>query len=165
MGDAILRARTLGQLEMGKTVGGASLILLALLMVYGFMRSDLSLTAPATIGALLITVGLPAFGGLALLTGRFRGGRRLDERREQLRQQTIESELLRLAGERGGKLTVVEAVRDLALTPEAATQAFNALHAKELAEIEVTDAGVLVYSFHDLQRLGDKARSKNILDA
>jgi hypothetical protein len=150
---------------VGRTVAGIGLILLSLFMLLGFLRSDAALGAPATIGALLVSVALPAAGGAALLAGRFGSRRRVAARREQLRLQTLDAELLRLAEQHGGKLTVVEVVRDLALTPEAAKEALDALHARELAEIEVTDSGVLVYAFHDIARLRDKPSSRGLLDA
>ena len=150
---------------MARLIGGAGLLLLSLFMLLGFLRSDASLAAPATVAALLITVGLPAVAGAALVAGRFGYRRRLAERKEQLRQQTLDAEILRLAEQHDGKLTVVEVVRELAVTPEAAKQALDALHTRELAEIEVTESGVLVYAFHDLQRLKEKPYSKGLLDA
>ena len=150
---------------MARLIGGAGLLLLSLFMLLGFLRSEASLAAPATIAALLITVGLPAAAGAALVAGRFGYRRRLAQRKDQLRQQTLDAEILRLAGEHGGKITVVEVVRDLAVTPEAAKQALDAMHTRELAEIEVTPSGVLVYAFHDLQRLKEKPHSRGLLDA
>jgi hypothetical protein len=150
---------------LGKLWGGGALLLIALLMVVGFLRSDVDVSAPATLIAVLIGVVLPAGGGVALLASHFGAGRRIDQRREQLRRQTIEAEILRLAAQRHGKLTVVEVVTEMALTPEAATESLNALMARDLAEIEVTDSGVLVYAFHDVQHLPEKADSREILDA
>lgn len=149
---------------MGRVVGAIALLFVSLFMLLGFMRSSASLAAPSTIVALLLTVGLPAVGAAALLAGRFRGGRRLTARREQLRLQTIDAEILRLAEQHAGKLTVVEVVSALAVTPEAAKNALDGFHTRELAEIEITDSGVLVYVFHDVQRLKEKAFSKGVLD-
>lgn len=149
---------------MGTLVGGASLLLLALFMLLGFVRSGASLAAPTTVVALLISVGLPAAGGVALLAGRLGYGRRLARRKEHLRQQTLDAEILRVAEQKGGKITVVEVVRELAVTPDAAKQALDGLHTRELAEIEITDSGVLVYAFHDLQRLHEKPSAKGLLD-
>jgi hypothetical protein len=150
---------------LGKLLGGSGLLLIALLMLVGFLRSDVSASAPATLVAVLIGVVLPAGGGVALLASHFGAGRRIGERREQLRRQTLESEILRLAGQRGGKLTMVEVVTELAVTPEAATAALNALMIRDLAEIQITDSGVLVYAFRDIQHLPEKAGSRDILDA
>lgn len=145
---------------MGR-IAGWLLIALAAFMFIGYLGADVE--GPAAVFALLITVLLPAAGGAALLTGRVRG-RALGARRAELRQQTLEAELLRLAGRHGGKLTIVEAVGELAITPEDAKQALDALAVRGLADFEVTESGVIVYVFHDVQNLGDKARSKGLLE-
>ena len=149
---------------MTKVVGFA-LLALAGFMLLGFLRSDAETGAPATIAALLITVALPALGGIALLTKRLRGGARLAERREMLRQQTYESEILRLAAQRQGRLTAVELVTEFAITPEKANELLESLMVRQLADVEVTDSGVVVYVFHDVKNLADKPRARGILDA
>lgn len=150
---------------MARLIGGGSLLLLSLFMLLGFFRSDVTLSAPTTAFALIITVALPAAAGAALLAGKLGYRRKLANRKEQLRLQTMDAEILRLAGKHNGKLTVVEVVSELAVTPETAKRALEAMHMRELAEIEITDSGVLVYAFHDIQRLSEKPYSKGILDA
>ena len=150
---------------MGRIAGGVALLLLSLFMLLGFVRSDAALSAPATIGALLITVGLPAIGGILLMNPRLMRGKQLATRREQLRQQTFESEILRLAAQRDGRLTVVELMTEFAIPQDQANALLESLVVRELAEIEITDSGVVVYAFHDVRHLGDKPRAKGILDA
>jgi hypothetical protein len=150
---------------VGRIAGGVALLLLALFMLLGFVRSDAALSAPATIAALLITVGLPAAGGIVLMNPRFMRGKQLAARREQLRQQTFESEILRLAGQREGRLTTVEVMTEFAIPQDQANALLGSLVARELADIEITDSGVVVYAFHDVRHLGDKPRAKGILDA
>ena len=146
-------------------VVGFALLALAGFMLLGFLRSDAERGAPAAIAALLITVALPALGGIALLTKRLRGGARLAERREVLRQQTYESEILRLAAQRQGRLTAVELVTEFAVTPEKANELLESLMVRQLADVEVTDSGVVVYVFHDVKHLADKPRARGIFDA
>lgn len=150
---------------MWKLVGSALLLLLSLFMLAGFLQSDAARTAPATLAALLITVGVPMVGGLALAAGHFGGRGRLARRREELRQQTIESEILRLAARHDGKLTAVEVASEMALAPEAAKDALDALAVREHADLEITESGVIVYSFHDVRHLNQKSRAKGVLDA
>lgn len=150
---------------MGKLVGAALLLALSLLMLVGFLGSTASIGAPATIAALLLTVGLPAAAGVALASSHFRGGGRLANRRRELRRQTIESEVLRLAGQHRGRLTAVEVAQEMAIAPEEAKEVLDSLVVREMAELEITDAGLLVYAFSDVQRLGGKSRAKGILDA
>lgn len=150
---------------MWKLVGSALLLLLSLFMLAGFLQSDAARTAPATLAALLITVGVPMVGGLALAAGHFGGRGRLARRRDELRQQTIESEILRLAARHDGKLTAVEVASEMALAPEAAKDALDALAVREHADLEITESGVIVYSFHDVRHLNQKSRAKGVLDA
>ena len=153
------------EFRMSRLVGSALLLLLSLFMLVGFLRSDAPLTAPTTIAALLVTVVLPAGAGVALVAGRARGRGRLTRRREELRRQTIESEILRLAEQRGARLTAVEVASEMAITPEAAKDALDSLALRELAEIEITDSGLIVYAFRDVRHLPEKPRAKGVLDA
>jgi hypothetical protein len=150
---------------VGKTVAGIGLLILSLFMLLGFLRSGADLSTPATIAALLITVVLPAVGGILLTTNRFARGKQLAARREELRQQTFESEILRLAGQRQGRLTAVEVVTEFAIPLDRANELLESLVVRELADIEVTDSGVVVYAFHDIKHLADKPHAKGILDA
>jgi hypothetical protein len=150
---------------VGRLVGGALLVLLSLFMLFGFLGSSASLGAPATIAALLLTVALPAAAGVALASGHFRARGRFARRRDELRQQTIESEILRLAGQRDGRLTAVEVASDMAISPEAAKDALDSLALREQAELEITESGVIVYAFHDVRHLEEKPHAKGVLDA
>ena len=146
----------------GRTWGGVALLAVAAFMLLGFLRSSASLASPTAIAALLITVALPAAGGVALLRG---GGGARRARVERLRQQTIEAEILRLAIQHAGKLTAVEVATALALPPEAAKASLDSLVEREVADLEITDAGVIVYSFHDAKNVGGKHTARGILDA
>lgn len=145
---------------MGRKTGVA-LLTLAGVMLWGFMRSDASLAAPATMAAVLITIVLPAAGGVYLLGF---GGRRRSARMEALRQRTIDAEILRLAAREGGRLTASEVAVALALSPEAAKGALDALMHREVADIAVSEDGVLVYVFHDTGTIGDKQSARGLLD-
>ena len=147
---------------MSRTSGGIALLVLAALMFLGFIRSGASLAAPATIVAVLLTAIAPAVGGVALLRG---GGTARTRRLDQLRQQTIDAEILRLAVSERGKLTAVEVATALALTPETAKEALDALVARDVADIAVTERGVIVYTFHDAKHIGGKGEAKGVLDA
>lgn len=146
---------------MNRTTGGIALLVLAALMFLGFVRSDASLSAPATIVALLITAVAPAVGGIALLRG---GGTARARRLDQLRQQSIDAEILRLAVAEGGMLTAVEVATALTLTPEAAKEKLDALVGRDVADIAVTERGVVVYTFHDAKHIGGKGNAKGVLD-
>lgn len=141
---------------------GYGLLALAGLLLYGFLRSSASLASPATVAALLITVALPAAAGIAILRGFTRGD---TARREKLRQATVEAEVMKLAMQHAGKLTAVEVATALALPIDATKAHLDAMVEREIADIEITDDGVIVYTFQDAKHLGGKATSRGILDA
>jgi predicted DNA-binding transcriptional regulator len=149
---------------MGKLLGGGGLIVLALFMLLGFFNAGPMSSAVAGL-TLLIAVALPAAAGAALLRSHFRDATGFAQQREQLRLQTYESEILQLAQRKGGKLTVVEVAAETGLDAPTADAALQSLAQHGVAEIEVTDSGVLVYAFYDIQKLPEKASSRNILDA
>ena len=148
---------------MGRKIGGAALLLLAAVMLLGFTRSSAGLFSPTALFALLITVALPAAAGVALLRGALGGTSR--GRMAQLRQQTIDAEILRLAMRQRGRLTAVEVASALALSGEEAKGALDSLVTREVADLEVTDDGVLVYTFHDARYLDGQSGTTGLLDA
>lgn len=150
---------------MNKLIGAAFLALLALFMLAGFLNSSLALSSGSAIVALLLTVGLPAAGAVMLARGHYADKSRLTGRKAELRRNTIDAEILRLAGEHGGRLTAVEVATALSMTPESAAEALSQLGIRGQADVEVTDDGVLVYSFYDVRHLGGKSTAKGVLDA
>lgn len=147
---------------MSRIVGWL-LIAIAAFMFVGFLSAEVG--GAVAIAALVLTVVLPGAAGVALVTGRLSaGGRGNSDRTAALRQQTLEAELLRLAGRHDGKLTIVEAVSELAISPDDAKQALDTLAVRGLADFEVTDSGVVVYVFHDIRKLGDKPQSRGLLE-
>ena len=137
---------------------------LALFMVWGFLRADVDPTALRTLVALLIVAGLPAAGGSWLLARHFGLGRGIERRREALRRDTIEAEILQMASRHDGRLTAVEVAGELAIPTKTAEETLNELMAREMADIEVTDSGLLVYTFHDVRSLSEKQSAKGLLD-
>ena len=150
---------------MNKLIGAVLLALVALVMLAGFFSSRLSLSAPSTLAALVLTVALPAAGAALLARGHFAEKSRLTGRKAELRRSTIDAEILRLAGEHAGRLTAVEVAMALSMTPESAAEALASLGVRGQADVEVTDDGVLVYSFYDVRHLGGKQSAKGVLDA
>lgn len=147
-----------------RPVAGFGLIGVSLFMLLGFFTADLSGSALVTLLTLLIGVGIPGAAGGTLLYQHFGGQKRLAGSRAQLKRQTQESELLRLAGEHGGRLTVVEVVRELAVTHGEAEELLKSLQVRGFAEIEITESGMLVYRFPDVQLLEEKSSGTGVLD-
>ena len=148
-----------------RVLGGALLIGVALFMALGFAASTGHRSLGVTIAVVLITMGIPAGAGLALIRGHYRDHRLLTADRAELRLQTWESELVKLAAERGGKLTVVEAVAATGLRVPQVEEALRSLAEQGVADLDVTDSGMLVYRFPDIQLQGEKGGSKPILES
>lgn len=150
---------------MGRLLGGGGLVALAAFMLLGFFNLSQPPGLTVAVLTLLVAVAVPGAAGVALLRAHFRERSRLTGQRERLRLETHQAELVRLAERRGGKLTVVEAVADTALDSPTVEAALGKLVEQGVADIEVTDSGLLVYTFPDVRRLPEKGSSRGILDA
>jgi hypothetical protein len=148
---------------LGRKIGGIALMVIAALMLLGFARSSASLSSPTALFALLLVVVAPAGAGIALLRGSL--GRNSAARMAQLRQQTIDAEILRVAMERGGRLTAVEIATSLGLDAGDAKAALDDLVQRQVADLEVSDEGVLIYTFHEARYFKGDAKSQARLDA
>ncbi|HEY0809634.1 MAG TPA: hypothetical protein VGD49_05700 [Longimicrobiales bacterium] len=137
-----------------------ALYLLAVFLFIGFLGSDAEFTT-ATAVALLIGVGLPTFAATRML---LKGGKGRRERQSELRARTVEAEVLRIAKAHEGKLTIVEIVSELAISQEEAQATVDSLVRQQIADIEITESGVLVYAFRDIKYLREKPSSRNILE-
>ena len=153
---------------MAQRILGSALLLVALFMLFGFFRARPGGGLILVI-TFLIAVVLPAAGGLYLWwsasAGRERAEADLRHRKDRLRRQTLEAELIKLAERRGGKLTVVEAVAELAFDSETVSEVLEQMAVRGLVEVQVSESGVLVYSFYDVQHLDEKDDAKGALDA
>ncbi len=149
---------------MGKLIGGILLILIALFMLIGFAKANVNASGAVLAITFALAVILPGAAGVGLILAYRRGGKQFSAHKEALKQQTLSSEILKFAMRKGGKLMVVEVVSEFAVDEAAAKAALDAFHNKGMAEIELTDAGVMVYSFYDIQHLGEKSSSRGVLD-
>ena len=150
---------------MTKLAGAIGLTLLSLFMFVGYLNSDAPASTGTTVAMLGITVVLPAVSALLLARSHFADRSRFSGRRAALARHAIESEILRLAQGRGGKLMAVEAAMAMHLAEDTARERLDAMVFEGRAELEVTDGGNLVYTFPTLAQLGDKRTAKGILDA
>jgi hypothetical protein len=147
---------------VGRKIGAVVLLVIAALMLLGFLRSSASLFSPTALFAVLLTVALPAYAGVALLRGALGGTSK--SRMQALRQQTIDAEILKLAMLHRGRLTEVEVASALALPAGEAKSSLDRLVEREVAELDFTDEGVLVYTFHDARYFNGKSDAKGLLD-
>jgi hypothetical protein len=126
---------------------GSGLIAIGALMLFGLLRSDISFATRAAVGSLVIGVALPMGSGIAVLRHARAVRARRAQREAQLREQMIEADILRLAAILAGRLSVSEVEETLGLATEAVKNCLDSLVARNVACIEVSDEGTLVYSF------------------
>lgn len=112
------------------------------LVLYGIVErvSSDDWQEPLSIGVAVVAVGAVA-GYLA---------RRLDAAAQVARSRSDENRVLRLARQRGGRLTAFDAAVDSGLTAAEAELILRRLADGGFVEIEVSDAGVLVYRFPEV---------------
>ncbi|NIQ55526.1 MAG: hypothetical protein GWN71_19845 [Gammaproteobacteria bacterium] len=130
----------------------------------GLVRSGADLSAPVTWIAALVAIGLPATGAAVLLSGPFRERGRRRDRTARLARETQEADVLALAREHGGRLTLAEAMADLALSEPTARGILSDLTTRGMCDLQVTESGLLVYVFDDLALLDEKPDSRGVLD-
>ncbi|PKL77366.1 MAG: hypothetical protein CVV27_05700 [Candidatus Melainabacteria bacterium HGW-Melainabacteria-1] len=148
---------------MNKSTFGYVLIGISLFMLMGFFKANL---APmVAFMTFLFAVVLPAGGGGYLIYEGLRQKKALSGNKANLGRKTLEAEILNLARANQGRLTVVEVVSRFAIDKEEAEALLDSLAQQRHADYEVTDSGLIVYTFHELQRLGDKSQARSIEDA
>lgn len=146
---------------MKQTIG-IFLIAVGLLMALGFSQAQLTQGPLAVFFAVLIAVVLPLGGGAFLLWESYRSQRVLKASKSSLAQKTLRAEILKLAAQNEGRLTVLEVTQAFALDQAQAEAALDALALEGLADHQLTDEGLLVYHFSEVQQLKNKAQSKRL---
>ncbi len=106
----------------------------------GFLLSGSHFEHPLSIGVALVVLSVLMWVG----------SRRLDAAVRTLKDRRVENALLRLAQQRGGRLTVIEAAAETGYTAEEVALVLRRLSEQGFVEIEVTDAGVMVYRFPEI---------------
>lgn len=125
-----------------------------LLITCSGLLSGVFLTADlAAGGTLLIPALLSAGVGIALV----RNGRSRSK-------FVLQSEILRLAEEQHGRITVLEAAAAFGIPVEEAKGVLEAFVISGVADLEVSESGTVIYSFAELQRPEEKSRTKGLLE-
>ena len=70
--------------------------------------------------------------------------------------------LLKLARKKGGSLTVLEAATDARMTVEKAEEILRELAARGHAEVRVSESGLIVYCFPEIERWDEKHRARPV---
>jgi hypothetical protein len=95
-----------------------------------------------------VAAGIAAIGGLLLYQAA--DGER--QRRRAALISALQLPVLRLASQRGGRLTVTEVAAELGWTLPRAEKVLRSLDDGVRVDSEVTDEGVIVYQFRELLR-------------
>ena len=90
------------------------------------------------------------------------GGRLLQRSADRRRYARDQHRLIRLARERGGSLTVLEAAADCRMTVEKAEEILRDLAVRGHAEVRVSDSGMIVYHFLEIERQDEKGRARPV---
>ena len=77
-------------------------------------------------------------------------------------EDELEVDVLQLARKKGGRLTVLEVVTELEVGVDEAEAVLEDLQVRGVAGILVSDSGLIVYSFHELQHLDEKDSAKPV---
>ena len=104
----------------------------------------------------LIFAGLPIWLAIWLLRGR----RNPDEPSDEL-----EVQVLKLARRLEGRLTAMEVVTELGVGIDEAEAVLKSFNKRGVAGVLISDSGLLVYSFRDLESLDEKDSARPLMDA
>ena len=83
-------------------------------------------------------------------------GRLVHRSADRKRYAQLQHRLLRLARKKGGSLTVLEAATDCRMTVEKAEEILRELAVRGHAEVRVSDSGLMVYKFPEIERSHEK---------
>lgn len=148
---------------MNRLAAAAFFAGIALFMLVGYFKSQLS-GMPAML-ALLLSVGLPSVCCIWLLQSHFRNAQKAVNQREQLRRESIQAEIIRLAALQGGKFSIPEIVAKTAISNERIKEAAEALHLQDMLEVQIAPSGALVYALRNHTSSNDKHLAQGALDA
>ena len=150
---------------MKRLVGGVALMVLGMFMLLGYAGAELPHGPAVSMLTFGIAVLLPLLAGGGLVVSHYRRRHRLEAGRDRLARMSLEAEVLQLAQAKGGKLTAVEVMSDLAVDKLTADRLLGALAAQGMADVELTESGVMVFAFYDVAHLKDKPSARGVLDA
>ena len=104
-------------------------------------------------------------GGLALIVFSqliWWAGRRVKRSGDKKAHAKNQHRILRLAREKGGSLTVTEAAMDARITVEKTEEILRELTISGHAEMRISDSGLVVYHFPEIERWDEKYRARPV---
>jgi len=136
---------------MIKSIFGGILIAIGAFFLLGFTvaasRSGLSIGD--IVGALLVGIGPVAGGGL-LIRSHVKAKRNILAAREKDKYARQEKEIIRLAQQKAGRLSIPEIVAETSMSTDEADQILREMTTKGYVDMQVTESGVIVYEFYEI---------------
>lgn len=133
---------------MPKIIGGWLLIGWGSLFSLGVVNNVLTGGFSFVYFAALLVFGVaPIISGSVLIS---RQKKHTTAQQQQSRCALQEKEILRLAQEKGGRLAVPDVVVGTSLSSAEAETVMREMSARGLADMQVTDAGIIVYEFYEI---------------
>lgn len=143
---------------MKKLIGGGISIFVGAFMLLGFTVSFSEKGGSADIGdvvAIVLFIIAPIALGTGLIRSHLRAKRKALEAREKLAYSKRERQVLRLAQQKGGRLTIPEIAADTSLTTQEAEEFMRRLVTNGYVNMDVTETGVIVYEFYEIAHRGE----------
>ena len=134
---------------------GLGLMLYGLFQMFRPEAPDSDFFEPFAIGVTQVI-----FGSLLWILAK-----KLDAAAHLVRYRRQQSRVVRLARQRGGRLTVTETAADTGLTVEEASEILKRLADGGFVEVEITDSGLIVYRFPEVLFAHEKHWSRGVESA
>lgn len=136
---------------MLKIIGGGILIAFGALMLLGVAVnfSESGLDAGDIVGGLLFGVGPLAGGGLLIRSRMMAKRKALQAKARDLYVQR-EKEVIRLAQSSNGRISIPDIVAGTSMSSDEAEKVMQEMTTKGYVDMQVTDAGVIVYEFYEI---------------
>jgi len=137
---------------MKKLIGGGVLIFFGLFMLMGFFASTTPSSFMVSAMMLILLVFAPIVVGSLVIRSHFVSKKQvLAESRKNI-LASREKEVLRLAKQKGGELTIPEIVSDTSMNTEEADEIMRELVVKRYVDMKITNQGSVIYEFWELTK-------------
>jgi hypothetical protein len=138
---------------MKKLVIGGVFIFFGAFMFLGFAinLSEKSFAIDISdIVAFIVASGAPIIVGSLIVRSHFTGKKRLLEAEQKTLYEQREREIIRLAQQKRGRLTIPEIAVATSMNTEEADEMMRGMTTKGYVDMQVTDSGVIVYEFYEI---------------
>lgn len=136
---------------MKKVVIGGILLGVGLFLLLGFFLNAMKKGVDAGDIAAVVLLGIaPVAAGGLLIRSHFKEKQKAVLEKQAAIQTQQEKEIIRLAQQKGGRLSIPEIVAGTSLNTIEADQLMREMTTKGYVDMQVTDAGVIIYEFYEI---------------